>query len=249
LKNDRQSYRNKYNKERFREFQVKYLETDLWIGIDPESFRKEIEYEALVAIEHLRHKLDAYIKTEPAFAKSLTPFYPGIAAPGEAKEMANASAKAGIGPMASVAGMFAREVGEAILQNFSVKEMVVENGGDIFSLLNNELVFSVYAGSSPLSEKLGIVLPSGMGKVGICTSAGTVGPSLSFGRADAVAVVCKDVLLADAFATALGNNVKVPEDIEGVLTFSEKYTEILSVVIVCGDKVGVRGELELKILK
>jgi ApbE superfamily uncharacterized protein (UPF0280 family) len=45
---------------------------------------------------------------------------PAESAPALAKEMAEASRTAGIGPMASVAGLFAREAAEAIRQNFSV---------------------------------------------------------------------------------------------------------------------------------
>jgi uncharacterized protein len=193
-------------------------------------------------IKELRTRLDEYILTEPFFKKSLKPFQPSENAPNEAKEMATAAEKAGIGPMSAVAGLFAREVGETLLQNFSVEEMVIENGGDIFVLLKNELVLSVFAGESPLSERIGLVIPSEKSKLGICTSAGTVGPSLSFGKADAVVVICEDVLLADAFATAFGNKVKSPNDVEKVINQSEKYPEILSLLIICEDKVGIRGE-------
>ena len=49
----------------------------------------------------------------------------------QAMEMAAAADKAGIGPMSAVAGLFAREVGEHILNNFELNELLVENGGDI----------------------------------------------------------------------------------------------------------------------
>jgi ApbE superfamily uncharacterized protein (UPF0280 family) len=163
--------------------------------------------------------------------------------------MAVAAAKAGVGPMSTVAGLFAREVGEALLQNFSIAEMVIENGGDIYVLLKNELTLSVFAGESILSERIGLVVPPDKSKLGICTSAGTVGPSLSYGKADAVVVICEDVLLADAFATALGNKVKTPNDVEKVINQSEKYPEILSLLIICEDKIGVKGEYEIRLLK
>ena len=139
-------YRNKFNAQRFKGFQVKYLETDLWIGIDPDSFQKEMQNRLLEKVKNLRQKMDDYIKNEPEFSKSLKPFQPKQNAPDKAIEMALAAAKAGIGPMATVAGLFALETGEAIFQNFSVKELVIENGGDIFALLKNELVLSVFAG-------------------------------------------------------------------------------------------------------
>jgi ApbE superfamily uncharacterized protein (UPF0280 family) len=246
---EKRTYRTQFNVARFQSFEVKYLETDLWIGIDTASFKEEMKAVAAAKTEELRKKLDKYIETEPFYKKSLKPFSPSESAPDEAKEMAVVTEIVGVGPMAAVAGLFAREVGEAILQNFSVEEMVVENGGDIFALIKNELVLSVFAGESPLSERIGLVLPAETGKIGICTSSGNVGPSMSFGKADAVVVICKDAVLADAFATGFGNKVKSPNDVEKVINQSKKFPEILSMLIVCEDKVGIRGDFEIRFLK
>ena len=243
------TYRTQFNNERFHSFVVKHLETDLWIGIDPASFQEEMTELALAKIREIREKLDDYIHLDPLFKKSLKPVQPAETAPFEAKEMAAAAEIAGVGPMASVAGLFAREVGEAILQSFSVEEMIVENGGDIFALLKDEFVLSVFAGESPLSERIGLVIPAETGKIGICTSAGTVGPSLSYGKADAVVVICPDAVLADAFATAFGNKVKSPNDVEKVINQAEKFPEIRSMFIVCEDKIGIRGDFEIRFLK
>lgn len=243
------TYRSQFNTQRFKGFQVQHLETDLWIGIDPASFRTEMQELALNKTKTLRTELDEYIKQEPFFKKSLKPFQPSKTAPKEAIEMAVAAEKAGIGPMSAVAGLFARDVGEEIISNFSVTELLVENGGDIFAFLKDEIVISVFAGDSPLSERIGLVIPADHEKLGICTSAGTVGPSLSYGKADAVVVVCEDVLLADAFATAFGNKVKSPANIEKVINQSGKYAEILSLLIICEDKIGIKGENEIRILK
>jgi len=246
---EERTYRTQFNSERFKGFEVKYLETDLWIGVNPDSFQPEMEKIALEKIKLLRDKFDEYIQVEPFFKKSLKPFNPTEIAPPEAVEMATAAEKAGIGPMAAVAGLFAREVGEEILRNFKVAEIVVENGGDIYVLLKDELVLSVFAGDSILSERIGLIIPPGKNKFGICTSAGTVGPSISYGKADAVVIICDDILLADAFATALGNKVKSPNDIEKVIKQSEKYPEILSLLIICEDKIGIWGDYEMRVLK
>ncbi len=117
----KRTYRSQFNTDRFTGFEVKHLETDLWIGIDSESFNDKMPEVALNKIKSLRNQLDEYIKTEPFFVKSLKPFQPAETAPSEAIEMAVAAEKAGIGPMSAVAGLFAREVGEEIIQNFSVK--------------------------------------------------------------------------------------------------------------------------------
>jgi uncharacterized protein len=246
---EKRTYRTQFNVSRFQSFEVKYLETDLWIGVNPTSFKEEMKDLALEKIKELRTRLDEYILSEPFFKKSLKPFQPAENAPGEAKEMAVAAERAGIGPMSAVAGLFAREVGEAILQNFLVKEMVIENGGDIFVLLKNELILSVFAGESPLSERIGLIIPPVISKLGICTSAGTVGPSLSFGKTDAVVVICEDILLADAFATAFGNKVKSPNDVEKVINKAENFPEIIALLVICEDKIGIRGEYEIRILK
>ena len=125
------TYRTQFNTERFSGFEVDYKETDLWIGVDPVSFKTEMKEVALSKIKSLRENLDNYIKEEPFFKKSLKPFQTSDDAPPEAKEMAAAAEKAGIGPMAVVAGLFAHEVGKELIQNFAVEEMIVENGGDI----------------------------------------------------------------------------------------------------------------------
>jgi hypothetical protein len=72
---------------------------------------------------------------------------------------------------------------------------------------------------------------------------------MSFGKADAVVVICEDVLLADAFATAFGNKVKSPNDVEKAINQAEKYPEILSLLIICEDKIGIKGEYEIELLK
>jgi len=245
----KRTYRNQFNIARFTGFEVKHAETDLWIGIDPESYKPEMKEVAADKIKDLRQKLDDYIQTEPFFKKSLKPFQPGEKAPPEAIEMAEAAKKAGIGPMSTVAGLFAREIGNEIIQNFSPRELVIENGGDIYAMLNKELVLSVFAGDSPLSERIGLKITSENSTLGICTSAGTVGPSLSYGKADAVVVIAENVLIADAFATAFGNKIKSPDDVEKIINQAEKYPEILSLLIICEDKIGVRGDYEIKLLK
>jgi len=243
------TYRSQFNSERFSSFEVKYKETDLWIGVDPDSFKPEMKEMVLNGITGLRDMFDKYIAEEPMFRKSLQPFQPSETAPAEAIEMAEAATKAGIGPMSAVAGLFAREAGKILTETFEVEELIVENGGDIFAMLKNELILSVFAGESPLSERIGMVIPAGFKNLGICTSAGKVGPSMSFGKADAVMVICEDVVLADAYATAFGNKVKSPASVEKVINQAENIPELLSLLIICDDKIGIRGDFEIKILK
>jgi ApbE superfamily uncharacterized protein (UPF0280 family) len=59
-------------------------------------------------------------------------------------------------------------------------------------------------------------------------------------------VACYSPVLADGWATALANRVKSPADIEMVLKYSEQFPEILSLVIICADKTGIRGNFEVR---
>ena len=75
--------------------------------------------------------------------------------------------------MASVAGAIAQFVAQGLLE--STNQVIVENGGDIFLKVNRPVNVSVFAGESPLSEKIGLKIPSRQMPLGICSSSGTVG--------------------------------------------------------------------------
>ena len=90
--------------------------------------------------------------------------------------------------MAAVAGVIAETVGRELLRQGHA-EVIVENGGDIFLARTQPSVVAVQAGASRLSGRLGISLQPEQMPCGLCCSSGTVGHSLSFGRADAAAVL------------------------------------------------------------
>ena len=182
-------------------FTVSHRESDLWVAVD----RGDAAVMAARTerfLHELRVRLDRYLDCDPAYLRALVPCLPRPDAPPLLHEMAVAAATAGIGPMSAVAGAFARETGRMLRREFGVGEVVVENGGDIYADVHRPLDVALFAGESPLSERVGLHIPGGAFPLGICTSSGTVGPSLSFGRADAVMIVCRDVLLADSYATA-----------------------------------------------
>jgi ApbE superfamily uncharacterized protein (UPF0280 family) len=108
---------------------------------------------------------------------------------------------------------------------------------------------SVFAGQSPLSEKIGLHIPAADFPLGICTSSGTVGPSLSLGRADAVMIVCKDVLLADSYATAMANRIKTVDDLQPVIDSISEIPEILGAIAVKDDRMAITGRFELRLFK
>jgi hypothetical protein len=239
-------YRERMGEGRFRSFTITCKDSDLWIGIDPENFKFEMIEYAQKKLFELRYKLESYISENSQFQTSFIPVETKTGDPYIAIEMSKASKIAGTGPMASVAGAFSEYIGKTIQKQFRIEEIVVENGGDIYFKLRKDLVLSVYAGESPLSGKIGVEIPASATPLGICTSAGTVGPSISFGKADAVMIASKNTALADAFATAYGNKVKRAEDIEKVLCEVKLNKKILSTVIICEGKVGILGQFKIK---
>jgi len=246
---EQRAYRNQFSSKRFRSFVVNYKETDLWIGIDPASFREGMKDVAHAKVVQLRSEMEGYLLKDPVFGKTFESYQAEPNAPEIVRWMAEAANRAGVGPMASVAGAFAEMVGRHLMQQFEIQELVVENGGDIFLKIERNLLMSVYAGSSPLSEKIGIEIQASESPLGVCTSAGTVGPSVSLGKTDATMIICRNTALADAFATGFGNLVQVPEDVQRVTQQTEQFPEILSAVIICHDKIGIRGQFEMKLVR
>jgi hypothetical protein len=160
--------------------------------------------------------------------------------------MYDAARKAGVGPMAAVAGGIAEYVGRRLLAD-GVEEIIVENGGDIFVSRKQLSLISIFAGESPLSCKVGIELPLPM-PWGVCTSSGTVGHSLSMGKADSVTVVARSTYLADAAATRLGNEVGNGEgrdSVDRALKVAREIDGLTGVVVVCGELLGAVGDIKL----
>ncbi|MBW2040317.1 MAG: UPF0280 family protein [Deltaproteobacteria bacterium] len=231
-------YRNWMAKDGLVPFQVRVKETDLYI-----LAQIPLEREAEEATIHLRQQIEGYIKKETLFRESLLPLPLDPWAPEIVGDMLAASQKAGIGPMATVAGAIAEFVGKALLA--FTPEVVVENGGDIFLQINSERKIGIFARSSPLNMKVGIQIPPERTPLGICTSSGTVGHSQSFGRANAVCVISPSATLADAVATSLGNMVQGKKDIERALEEGQKISGVEGIVIILDDVLGVWGDYEL----
>ncbi len=195
------------------------------------------------AAREARSQVEREIGRRPEFLTSLAPLPAPPDAPPVVARMYAAAALAGVGPMAAVAGAIAQYVGEA-LEPLS-QEVIVENGGDLFLSTQQERVVAVHAGRSPLSGRVGIVVPAGM-RGGICTSSATVGPSFSAGRADAAVVLAGDAALADAVASGLGNRVLRPEDAEAAVEWALTVTGVQGALVVIGATLGAGGQMVLR---
>ncbi len=241
-------YRRGMAGERFTGFTASHRDTDVWVGVDPGSHSPRMPEACERHIRRLRSLLDHHIGRCPEFRTSLEPVLVPDGAPDIAREMARAGRRAGVGPMAAVAGAFAQEIGRMLMRDFRAGEVVVENGGDIFMMVQTPLVISIYAGTSPLSGRIGLEITDTHESVGFCTSSGTVGPSHSFGKADAFGVACRDAALADACATAYCNGVQSAADIPSLLEQARAEGAVLSAVVIAGDGFGVTGRYPLRLI-
>jgi len=180
-----------------------------------------------------RARIEEYIRYHPEFQTSLIPLPIDNLAPEIIKEMLDAAKTAGVGPMASVAGAIAERVGKDLMAYSH--NVIVENGGDIFLNIKDDISIGIFAGDSPLSGRIALRVAAAQTPLGICTSSGTVGHSLSFGLADAVCIKSESAALADAAATSVGNLIRKKSDVKKGLDRAMAINGVLGVLIVTGN--------------
>jgi len=235
---ERRTYRNLVKTDDLIKFEVIVKETDLLVRTE-----KDLSRETRESVLKYRHQLETYIASNPEFQTSLIPVKDDPGVPEIIREMIRTSRLAQVGPMAAVAGAMSESVSKDLLK-FS-NEVIVENGGDIYLATSKERIIGVYAGDSAFSLKIGIIIAPDETPLGVCTSSGTVGHSLSFGKADAVCILSKSAALADAAATAVGNVVRDKTDIESGLERGREIEGVLGTLIIVGEKMGLWGNIKL----
>ncbi len=239
---EERKYRNLIEGKDLISFQVKEAESDLYIRAN-----QELSFYTRQMLSNFRGQIESYIDSHPLFKSTLLPYSQDKKAPEIIKSMIHTTALCGVGPMAAVAGAIAEFVGKELLSYSS--EVIIENGGDIFIKSNKVRKVSIFAGRSSLSQRIVLKIEAKENYLGVCTSSGTVGPSLSFGQADAVTVISNSVLLADAAATAVGNIIKTQKVIEQGIIFAQKIKGVKGVVIIKDDKMGLWGDINFTVVK
>jgi ApbE superfamily uncharacterized protein (UPF0280 family) len=167
---------------------------------------------AASSIRHHRRQLEEYIQEHPQFLHSLEPITVEDG-PEVVRLMAEASAKADVGPMAAVAGVLADLAVEEMISD-GCKVAVVEDGGEVSAVSDQPVDIALAAGDAPLSREMGFRLKEF--PVGVATSSGLYSHAFSFGDAEAVTVFAVDAGVADASATAVANLIK-GDDVRGVI--------------------------------
>lgn len=260
----RRFYRDSLDTGRFTSLVLAYRESDLWIGWNKKGAAKELgdqlaaaAYQQLVACHT---ELQNIIERSPAFLHSETALKDCTPEGCLTHQMIKASRAANVGPMAAVAGAIAEQTGHHLKESFDLDEIIVENGGDIWFSLHEELRVMVYAGLSSLSNRFSLCIKNDLDSCGLACSSGRIGPSHSYGRADAALVLAKNAALADAFATALGNRIHAADDLQAAVrdlclytrldkNAAEKITtlrpQVRGALVILADRMAAAGNIEL----
>lgn len=231
-------YRSLIQAEDLKKIEVTVKETDILFLLD-----KEIEKDFLrERIIKYRKDIQDYLKKDKRFLVSLEPLEISDDAPEIVKEMGFASRLAGTGPMAAISGAIADFLGKDLSNLCS--EVIVENGGDIFLKSGRSRVIGIYPGNNIFSGKVKIKIESKDIPLGICTSSGRVGHSLSFGNADSVTIFSDRAVLSDALATRIANLVKKKNDIKKAINFAKNIRGVKGAVIIVDDLLASFGEIQ-----
>lgn len=232
------SYRRLMRPAGLKTFRLLEEESDISVAAS-----RDVSAQAKRYLRNCRRQLKEYIKLQPAFSGSFSPVKIRPGAPAIVRSMAEAARQAGVGPMAAVAGAVAEYLGLRLRR--LGREVIVENGGDIYFFSRKQRRILVQAGTSVLSRKISLLVGPVKKALGICTSSGTVGPSFSYGLADAVVIIAASAPLADAVATRIGNLVKIKADIPAALAQAKKIKGVLGALIIKDDQLGLWGRIKL----
>jgi ApbE superfamily uncharacterized protein (UPF0280 family) len=227
-------------------FQLK--ETFVWITADENRYIEIAKEE----VRQRRRDLERFVRWHPYFLVTLESYKGGESGvssesekgqmPEIVRRMIGSSEKFGIGPMAAVAGTLAELAVEA-MRDAGANYAMVDNGGDVALICDREVLVGIYAGESPFSQIIALKVKPSSSLVGICTSSGTVGHSISFGNADAATVISHSASLSDAAATALGNAVTDADAIPKAFRVISHVDEIEGALIIYKDKLAMWGQI------
>ena len=235
----RRFYRDWSKAKDLHSMQVTAKETDLKVFTNKPVKLSFIEER----IRSYRWDIENYIDRDHRFLTALKPIPVEINAAAIVKDMVEQSRKANVGPMSTVAGAIAEFLGKDLIKE-GYKDVIIENGGDIFLKTRKTRKVGIYIGRSKLWNNLQLVIKPKDTPLGLCTSSGTIGHSLSFGSADSVVILSKSTSLADAVATATANRVNTKEDLQRALDFARAIKGVLGVVIILKNNLVTWGKVE-----
>ncbi len=241
----RVSFENKFYRDWIKDnslyrINVVEKETDLFIQTD-----KKINNDLILKLViNYRAQIQDYIDTHKDFLYSLKPLKVESRAPSIVKLMARSAKLCDVGPMASVAGAIAEFIGKE-LTKFGCREVLIENGGDLFIKTSVDRMLAIYSSNKKLNKKILLNINSNDSPLGVCASSGTIGHSLSFGEADCVVICAENSVLADAAATSACNMIKSKNDLSTAIEKSKATKGIKGIVAIIDNSLAAWGNIVL----
>ena len=139
----RRFYQDWYKEGGLYKHSVSYKETQVCVLAD-RQLEEGFIYEK---IKRYRSQIEGYICKERRFLTSLKPLPVELNAAPIVKEMSLAAKKANVGPMASVAGAIAMFLVKDLARR-KLRDVIVENGGDIYMITRSPRIIGIYSGKS-----------------------------------------------------------------------------------------------------
>ena len=196
---------------------------------------------AVTAIKAARAEIERKIRRDDFFLTTLEPYSPGDDDGRVIHRMCEASNMAGVGPMATVAGTIAQEAMEAMASEGCTHGWV-DNGGDIALLLESAGTVEIF--SEPDSRSAcALELEPTDTIIGICTSSGRLGHSISLGNSDAAVAIADNAILADALATAIGNRVAGADSLKTCFDPFKEIKGFIAGLAMIDGSVSIHGRL------
>ena len=160
--------------------------------------------------------------------------------------MYESSILADVGPMACVAGSISQLSLDYLIGHDS-KYSIVENGGDIAMINDEKVLCGIFSNNPILGNDIAFEIKARKRPLGICTSSGKIGHSISFGEADSVTVLSESSSIADGLATRIANDVageNSEDKVYNALESAENFKEFFDGVLIISDEnVGTVGKL------
>jgi ApbE superfamily uncharacterized protein (UPF0280 family) len=199
----------------------------------PQDFAEESRAAALGFWELLH----SYVLRDPEFQASKRPLdHVAQDAPEIVKEMTDAAAAAGVGPMFTFRGAVVDQVGRFLGEQLA--EVTVSCDGDYFLKARKRVKLAVKRrGGDPITISIG---PKREG-VGVST---TLGRGRGGGGPDGLAVIAESCMAADAAAAGVQAILPKPDGFGLALHYLRRVPGVKGGVVVVGDRIGVAGGVE-----
>jgi hypothetical protein len=200
------------------------------------SVGTDLNEESRAAALSFWEQLHAYALRNPEVGTSKRPIEVGADAPAIVREMVEAAAAAGVGPMYSFQGALTDHVGRFLARQ--VSEVTVACGADLFIVARKRQKLVVHRRESGWAVSL-VIEPRPEG-VGVSTTLGhrQVG-------VDALAIVARSCMLADAAAAGVRAILPKEDGFRQALAYLRRVPGVEGGMLVQGDRVGVAGGVEI----